>query len=94
MRPFFSQFRTKIADFHKYKFINILKEKHSLKDYGACGENGFVEYFECPCGETASVSYSTDCMLSGNNTYYRDENGVHYVPKRSVEDLIINKILE
>jgi len=26
----------------------------------------------------------------GNFKYYRDENGVHYVPKRSLEELIIN----
>ena len=61
-----------------YYHSNILKEKHSLKDYGACGENGYVEYYECPCGETASVSYSTDCMLGGKDTYYRDENGLSH----------------
>ena len=59
-----------------YHHSNILKEKYNLKDYGACGENGFVEYFECPCGETSSVNYSTNCMYSSSASYYRDENGV------------------
>lgn len=30
-----------------------------------------------------------DLPENGSTAYYRDENGVHYVPKRSVEDLII-----
>ena len=30
-----------------------------------------------------------DIPESGNTAYYRDENGVHYVPKRSLDDLII-----
>lgn len=30
-----------------------------------------------------------DVPENGCTNYYRDENGVHYVPKRSVEDLII-----
>ena len=29
-----------------------------------------------------------DLPESGSTAYYRDENNVHYVPKRSVEDLI------
>ncbi len=29
-----------------------------------------------------------DLPESGSTAYYRDENGVHYVPKRSVEDMI------
>ena len=33
----------------------------------------------------------TDVKEDGNINYYRDENDVHYVPKRSLEDLIINK---
>ena len=30
-----------------------------------------------------------DVPESGSTAYYRDENGVHYVPKRSLDDLII-----
>lgn len=30
-----------------------------------------------------------DLPENGSTAYYRDENGVHYVPKRSVEDLIV-----
>ena len=30
-----------------------------------------------------------DCEKDGNIAYYRDENDVHYVPKRKLEDLII-----
>lgn len=29
--------------------------------------------------------------VKGDIKYYRDENDVHYVPKRSLEDLVINK---
>ncbi|MBE5781591.1 MAG: nitroreductase [Clostridiales bacterium] len=32
-----------------------------------------------------------DVPEDGNTNYYRDENDVHYVPKRSISDLIINK---
>ena len=31
----------------------------------------------------------TDVPESGNTNYYRDENDVHYVPKRSLEDVVI-----
>lgn len=30
-----------------------------------------------------------DLPENGSTAYYRDENGVHYVPKRSVDDLIV-----
>ncbi len=30
-----------------------------------------------------------DLPESGSTAYYRDENGVHYVPKRSVDELIV-----
>jgi len=32
----------------------------------------------------------TDVGQDGNTVYYRDENDVHYVPKRSLEDLLLN----
>ena len=31
----------------------------------------------------------TDVGVDGDIKYYRDENGVHYVPKRSLEELIV-----
>ncbi len=36
--------------------------------------------------ETVKV---VDLPENGSTAYYRDENGVHYVPKRSVEDLTV-----
>jgi len=27
--------------------------------------------------------------VDGKTTYYRDENGVHYVPKRPLEDILL-----
>ncbi|MEA4920226.1 MAG: nitroreductase family protein [Clostridiaceae bacterium] len=33
----------------------------------------------------------TDIPQSGEIGYYRDENDVHYVPKRSLKDILINK---
>ena len=33
----------------------------------------------------------TDVGPNGETNYYRDENDVHYVPKRSLDDLIINR---
>ena len=33
----------------------------------------------------------TDLENGENSNYYRDENDVHYVPKRKLEDIIINK---
>ena len=56
---------------------NILKERYELSDYGVCG--GYVEYRECPCGETAGVNISTNCMNEGSRTYYRDDTGVGHV---------------
>jgi nitroreductase len=32
----------------------------------------------------------TNVAEDGNIKYYRDKNGVHYVPKRSLDELIIN----
>ena len=40
-------------------------------------------------GEPAEEIVLTDVGEDGNTNYYRDENDVHYVPKRSLEDVII-----
>lgn len=32
----------------------------------------------------------TEPKVDGNFAYYRDENGIHYVPKRRIEDVLIN----
>ncbi len=40
-------------------------------------------------GKPAETVKIVDIPENGSTNYYRDENGVHYVPKRSVEDLII-----
>jgi hypothetical protein len=33
----------------------------------------------------------TDVGADGDIRYYRDKNGIHYVPKRSVDELIVNR---
>ena len=42
-------------------------------------------------GEGTDRVVVTDVGDSGSITYYRDENDVHYVPKRTLEQLIINR---
>ena len=41
-------------------------------------------------GKPIETVVITDVGEDGDIRYYRDENGVHYVPKRSLDDLIIN----
>ena len=40
-------------------------------------------------GKPKEIVELVDIPESGSTHYYRDENGVHYVPKRSLEDLIV-----
>ena len=40
-------------------------------------------------GKPAETVKIVDVPESGNTVYYRDAQGVHYVPKRSLEDLIV-----
>ena len=42
-------------------------------------------------GKPADDIRLVDLPESGDTRYWRDENDVHYVPKRSLEELIINK---
>ncbi len=41
-------------------------------------------------GKPAETIILTDVGEDGNTAYYRDENDTHYVPKRALEDLLIN----
>ena len=41
-------------------------------------------------GKPAETIVLTEVGEDGNTAYYRDENDVHYVPKRSLDDLLIN----
>ena len=40
-------------------------------------------------GKPAEKVVLTEVSADGDTTYYRDENDVHYVPKRKLEDLIL-----
>ena len=40
-------------------------------------------------GKPAETIILTEVGEDGNTAYYRDENDVHYVPKRKLEDIII-----
>ena len=42
-------------------------------------------------GVTAEKRVSVDLPASGSLNYYRDAEGVHYVPKRSLEELVIRR---
>ena len=41
-------------------------------------------------GKPAETIILTDVGENGQTAYYRDENDVHYVPKRSLGELLIN----
>ena len=42
-------------------------------------------------GKPAETIVLTEVGADGNTAYYRDENDVHYVPKRKLEDLLVKK---
>ena len=42
-------------------------------------------------GKPAETIVLTEVGENGNTAYYRDENDVHYVPKRKLEDLLVKK---
>lgn len=41
-------------------------------------------------GKSVETVKLTDVPEDGNTNYYRDENDVHYVPKRKLEDLLLD----
>lgn len=41
-------------------------------------------------GKPAETVILTEVGEDGKTAYYRDENDVHYVPKRALEELLIN----
>ena len=41
-------------------------------------------------GKPAEKIVLTEVGEDGNTNYYRDENDVHYVPKRKLEDIILS----
>ena len=41
-------------------------------------------------GKPAEKIVLTAVGEDGNTNYYRDENDVHYVPKRKLEDIILS----
>ncbi|MBQ9156405.1 MAG: nitroreductase family protein [Eubacterium sp.] len=41
-------------------------------------------------GKPAETVILTEVGEDGDTAYYRDENDIHYVPKRALEDLLIN----
>lgn len=59
-----------------YEILNIDNERYSIDLVLALGKPA----------ETVKI---VDLSENGSTNYYRDANGVHYVPKRSVDDLII-----
>lgn len=54
-------------------------------------EQNYVPHLVIAIGKPNEVIQLTEVKKDHCSTYYRDENDVHYVPKRSLEDLIINK---
>lgn len=40
-------------------------------------------------GRSVETAVITDPLPDGKTTYYRDENDVHYVPKRRLEDIVL-----
>lgn len=43
-------------------------------------------------GKPAEIVVTESLRISGDINYYRDENDIHHVPKRSLEELIINDV--
>lgn len=41
-------------------------------------------------GKPAEEIHLVDVQEDGNTNYYRDENDVHYVPKRTLADELLN----
>ena len=68
-------------------FGSIRREKLA-EDFGIDTEKHSIELV-IALGKPKETVKLVDLPESGSTAYYRDENGVHYVPKRSVEEIII-----
>lgn len=72
---------------YREHYTRILKETYDLSEYGMCG--GYINKYECVCGEKQSYDVSSDCNLEGidYNDHYTDTNGVVHVISRESCDI-------
>lgn len=68
-------------------FGNI-KRRELAEDLGINPESFSIDLV-IAIGRPKETVVITEVGADGSTTYYRDENQVHYVPKRSLEDLIV-----
>ena len=68
-------------------FGSIKREKLA-EEFGIDLENYSVELV-IALGKPKETVKLVDLPESGSTAYYRDENGVHYVPKRSLDEIIL-----
>ena len=62
-----------------------LKEKYDLSAFGACG--GYVEIYNCPCGQNQSFQYDIDCNYTSTYEDVEDANGIwHSIRTMTCED--------
>ncbi len=54
-----------------------------------CKKSNHVPVLTVAIGKPAETVKIVDVGAEGSTRYYRDENDVHYVPKRRLEDLIV-----
>lgn len=57
---------------------------------GLCLSENLQPLLVVALGKPAETIVLTDVGEDANTAYYRDENDVHYVPKRRLEELLIN----
>lgn len=69
-----------IGNFSPAEVIHVLELPH-----------GLTPLLVIAIGKPDETVVLTDLEEGGDHRYYRDENDVHYVPKRRLEDLILNE---